>query len=622
MRVFLSAAVLLLFPAFVMGQEPSSEIKLQPIKVTGAQNESMAQRSADTQAVFERLDSAKVQIEFVDTPLYEAIAAFMEQVDARYTIDQRALNDIGLDIDTPVTLSLRNVTARSTLRLMLRQLDLTFFVEDDRVIITTPEEAESELITKYYYVKDLVLPKYHDDTHPLGVQTDFDELINLLTSIVRPESWEELGGPSSITHYGYGITVRQTQETHEAIEGTLAALRKARSLPSDKYRVDAISISHHAEEALAMERKLESTRVSFTLVDTPLDEFVSALSNKIETPIFINARALEDAGLSVDVPISFEWNNLRAVNCLQDLNRHLALGWYAQGEYLVISTPEEIETDLDTRVYPVRDLIRQGLEYDAGKLVYLRDTFGVAGGFGSWSSNDERCSYISAVDQRKPENFWHDLLFIKPTANVMDFESLMESISANIEPDSWEALGGPGSMAFDSGSESLAVSTTPEVHDKLAKWLHQVRAETAPISAEEFRAYVDKMNAEVLTLTYFAPGCKDSPRMSSDALRDISGKTQSSIAPESWTPKDQFIQPVQTGLIIRTRRDIHREVANFLVPMNISAKRQPSYVGGGLNGSTSGSSNTKQSSSKNQNQGGFISDGTADEGGGFFSVAE
>ena len=73
-------------------------------------------------------------------------------------IDHRALEDIGIGSDTPITRNLKGITLRSALRLMLKEMDLTYVVRDEVLQITTPEEAESELTTKVYPVADLVLP--------------------------------------------------------------------------------------------------------------------------------------------------------------------------------------------------------------------------------------------------------------------------------------------------------------------------------------------------------------------------------------------------------------------------------------------------------------------------------
>ena len=57
-----------------------------------------------------------------------------------------------------MTVNLHNITLRSALRLMLKNLQLTYIIQDEVLMITTPEEAEKQLVVKVYPVADLVLP--------------------------------------------------------------------------------------------------------------------------------------------------------------------------------------------------------------------------------------------------------------------------------------------------------------------------------------------------------------------------------------------------------------------------------------------------------------------------------
>jgi hypothetical protein len=60
-------------------------------------------------------------------------------------------------------------------------------------------------------------------------QPDFDSLIDLITSTIKPTTWDNVGGPGSIVPaHGVGaLVVSQTQAVHEEIEALLANLRAA-----------------------------------------------------------------------------------------------------------------------------------------------------------------------------------------------------------------------------------------------------------------------------------------------------------------------------------------------------------------------------------------------------------
>jgi hypothetical protein len=96
--------------------------------------------------------------EFFETPLEEALNSIKERHGVEIVLDRKSLEDEAIDTATPVTLNLDGVTLKSALRLLLRDLDLTYMIENEVLLITTPIRAEEELTTKVYPVADLVLP--------------------------------------------------------------------------------------------------------------------------------------------------------------------------------------------------------------------------------------------------------------------------------------------------------------------------------------------------------------------------------------------------------------------------------------------------------------------------------
>ncbi|TWT30590.1 DUF1598 domain-containing protein [Blastopirellula retiformator] len=74
-----------------------------------------------------------------------------------------------------------------------------------------------------------------------GVEPDFDQLIDLITTTIQPESWEELGGPGAIAPFESGVYVdskgtlqRAQLEDHS---GRLEMLRKSTAADSGNRRV-------------------------------------------------------------------------------------------------------------------------------------------------------------------------------------------------------------------------------------------------------------------------------------------------------------------------------------------------------------------------------------------------
>ena len=114
-------------------------------------------RSADLKSR-NQIDSAldsKTEMSFLDAPLKEAVESLEQHHQIPIEIDIRALEETGLTDDAPVTKELTGISLRSALKLLLRDLDLTFLIDDEVLQITTPEEAETRLVTVVYPVKDL-----------------------------------------------------------------------------------------------------------------------------------------------------------------------------------------------------------------------------------------------------------------------------------------------------------------------------------------------------------------------------------------------------------------------------------------------------------------------------------
>ena len=181
----------------------------------------------------EALDKQCQKVEFVETPLGEVADQLGDAFEINIEVDTRGLDLVGIGSDTPVTRTLNGISLRSVLRLILRELELTYFVQDEVLMITTPEEAETNQWTRIYEVRDLVFraSPQRSVVHSAWDETaaDFDSLIKVITTTTAPESWDEVGGPGSIEgiHYAdkFVLIVTQTEDTHERIQKTLESLR-------------------------------------------------------------------------------------------------------------------------------------------------------------------------------------------------------------------------------------------------------------------------------------------------------------------------------------------------------------------------------------------------------------
>ncbi|MHB1037911.1 MAG: vWA domain-containing protein [Pirellulales bacterium] len=117
----------------------------------------LAQQKPNERKILEALDK-DTDLEFEQTPLGDAVTELATQHGINIQLDTKALTDAGAGTDTPVTLYLKGISLRSALRLMLKSMDLTYTIQDEVLLITTPEEAGQRLSKRVYPVADLVLP--------------------------------------------------------------------------------------------------------------------------------------------------------------------------------------------------------------------------------------------------------------------------------------------------------------------------------------------------------------------------------------------------------------------------------------------------------------------------------
>jgi RNA polymerase sigma factor (sigma-70 family) len=154
-----------------------------------------------------------VGLQFQGAPLSEVVDFLRSEYDIEIAIDAPALDDLGISPDDGIDVNLRNISLESALNLMLRQLDLTFIIENEVLLITSEEEALTRMETRVY-----PMPKSSD--------LDIDSLTQMLTRVIAPDSWvENGGGEGDIAFVGDKVVIRQTYEVHRQINELLWQLQ-------------------------------------------------------------------------------------------------------------------------------------------------------------------------------------------------------------------------------------------------------------------------------------------------------------------------------------------------------------------------------------------------------------
>jgi type II secretory pathway component GspD/PulD (secretin) len=241
----------------------------------------------------ERKLTRPISVNFQKTPLSNVIRDLQALSGVNIVLDNAALNAANVGLDQPLSLSVEHISMKCVLNLLLKQVDLTYVIKNEVLNITTESSAKGGFTQVVYPVADLVTPV---PDHPasdvwsfeklmerqianngvnmmggntpmqgpfglqggqpvssssgLGGSTNLNspgspnefartskglenQLINLITNTIAPETWESAGGPGKIQFFPLGmqlVIAQQTQDVQEQVQELLAALRRLQDL--------------------------------------------------------------------------------------------------------------------------------------------------------------------------------------------------------------------------------------------------------------------------------------------------------------------------------------------------------------------------------------------------------
>jgi general secretion pathway protein D len=247
-------------------------------------------------------------------------------------------------------------------------------------------------------------------------------------------------------------------------------------------------------------RRRLDTDVQVSFSDRPLGEVIQTLSTLSGVPIQVNNQALALTRVSLDEPITLNLQQpIRLRSALNLILEDYGLTWMIQDDVLKIVTPDEKNENLKTVTYRVADLVvpipNFISSYEDGMSGALRAAYQQ-----SAQMADVRLAPMTVMDMAAArQNGMNGQLDPDVLAQyagdgmpmpggmgaagpqgrgggaIADFDSLMQLIETTIAPDTWEAVGGPSTMAPYRATLSLVVSTTTDVHEQIGDLLESLR---------------------------------------------------------------------------------------------------------------------------------------------------
>ncbi|MCE9528582.1 MAG: hypothetical protein K8R36_21265 [Planctomycetales bacterium] len=186
----------------------------------------------DTSAA-DRIEAAlteRVSFTFSEEPLKDAIDAIQQRTGLPIVVATKKLEEAAIHLDSPVNLSMREVALESFFRHLLEEREMAILIRDEALVITTKDDARSNLTTRTYPVLDLVSYTVTSNNGSRTTVTDYDSLIEVITTTLDPDSWDDVGGPGSIAEFvnAGALVTSQTRENHQRIATLLNSLRRAK----------------------------------------------------------------------------------------------------------------------------------------------------------------------------------------------------------------------------------------------------------------------------------------------------------------------------------------------------------------------------------------------------------
>jgi hypothetical protein len=251
------------FAAPRAGREQAEARSPQATEERNAITPSRGGRSPAEERIAQELQKT-TELDVVEMPLKDCVLFLQDRHQIPIVLNAKKLDEASVPQDTAITKSLRGITLRSALNLILDDLDLAFVIKNEVLQITTADAARSLLDVRVYDCRDLLgrqesvasagarIPPPPTEIAGVfdggrGRVSDYDQrvqrLLALIMTNVDPRTWqgaaeEDQPRPSgAASEYDGLIVVTQTARTHEKVERLLNMLREAAGMETRMGRV-------------------------------------------------------------------------------------------------------------------------------------------------------------------------------------------------------------------------------------------------------------------------------------------------------------------------------------------------------------------------------------------------
>jgi hypothetical protein len=416
----LCATIAAVVPSLAFAQpfdpaRPSAQIKVSP-------------ELSAAEARIEEALASKVDIAFKDATLDEVAAWVRKQHGIDVVVDREALKATGVDHDATFSHALKRVSLEAGLELLLLTGQrISLAIIDDKLHFTSAEKADDALTRRKYPVRDLIVRKDEKSRE----SRDDEALIEFITAICNPTSWDAIGGAGSIEIAGDALDVQQSWEVHRTIRRQLAQLRAVIKCQAagDYTAVETDPPSPvEAEINRALDQKMDLAVGKMSLA-----KFAEHVAKVGCMNVVIDEKDLENAGLDaskLEIAGVVKGQSLRRAMTKLLFEKYELHGIVTRDVLLICAIQSGCQWPRSS-IYPIADLLPTG---------------------------DAELDAVSALEDR---------------------------ITSTIAPTTWDAVGGSANIRYFDAWRIMLISQTSDEHKQISKHFDQLRkAKAKPPSRE------------------------------------------------------------------------------------------------------------------------------------------
>ncbi len=246
-----------------------------------------------------------------------------------------------------------------------------------------------------------------------------------------------------------------------------------------------------------------STEVSVQYENRALSDVLNELSTVTGVPMVIDERALSAIRVTAETPVTLQLpNSIKLKSALNLMLNKMELTYVIENDVLSITSMDAKRSKVYPKTYRVTDLVTPipnfTSGYEDGLAGALRAAYQMSNpqadvqvvpvsmtdlGTGLAKGNTPSSMNPNVLGQYHSMGAQGGFGLNNPPmsggagggGSFADFQSLIDLIQTTVVPDTWEALGGPSTMAPYPQNLSLVISTTSDVHDQITDLLESLR---------------------------------------------------------------------------------------------------------------------------------------------------